>query len=167
MCVAERKPISRPLAERLWEKVDRSGGPDACWLWTGAVDMGGRAQIYWSGRVQPASRAVVFLETGEVPPPGMHVCHRCDNPQCVNPGHLFLGSPSVNQMDAVSKGRHSSGQRRPPVAQEQRDEMVRRYQAGESARAIATALGVSRRCVAFALEQAGVYQGMNWKQRAS
>ncbi len=167
VCVAERKPSSRPLAERLWEKVDRSGGPDVCWLWTGAVDMGGRAQIYWNGRVQPASRAVVFLETGEEVLPGLHVCHRCDNPRCVNPGHLFLGTPSVNQKDAVAKGRHVSGPRRPATSQETKDEIVRRYQAGESTYKIATACGVSRRCVAFTLETAGVYQGMNWKQRAS
>src|SRR4051812_34821080 len=65
------KPSARPVEERLWEKVDKSAGPDGCWPWLGAIDQYGRAQIWWNRRVRPAARAAFFLATGVELPSGI------------------------------------------------------------------------------------------------
>lgn len=95
----------RSLADRFWEKVDKSGD---CWIWTAATDKDG----YGVTRLSPpthrsvrATHAVWLLATGELPPPGMFVCHRCDNPPCVRPDHLFIGTVHDNVADMRAKGR--------------------------------------------------------------
>lgn len=90
----------RPLSERFWEKVSRTRG---CWLWKGAASsyghMGGG-----DGRTLDAHRVAWELAHGPIPT-GLWVLHRCDNPKCVNPSHLFLGTRSDNMRDAFEKGR--------------------------------------------------------------
>jgi hypothetical protein len=164
-CVAERPKRSRSLAERLAEKIDKNGPVPAhrpelgpCHMWTGAVDQNGRAQIYWNGRVQPASRAVWFVTTGEEMPPGILACHSCDNPPCCNPDHIFPGDAGVNQRDCVAKGRRVYGGRGRPLTDEERVRVVARFVDGVSMCRLAVEFGVSRRTIARQLEVAGVYQ---------
>lgn len=98
---------SRPtLVERFWPKVDQTGGPDACWPWTRSLFRRGLpyGQFQWRGRPHVAHRIAWMLTNGEIPE-GMKVCHRCDNPPCCNPSHLFLGDQSANERDKVAKGR--------------------------------------------------------------
>lgn len=99
------------IERRFWEKVVIE--PRGCWEWAGSRRNGyGQFFVGRVGRKQISKRAhrVVWeLMYGEIPPgEGYHgtcVLHRCDNPGCVNPGHLFLGSARDNAEDAAAKGR--------------------------------------------------------------
>lgn len=89
-------------ADKFWAKVDKSG---ECWMWTGAKNKGYgmvRRREFNQYQVQ-AHRYAWFLTHGEWPE--LFVCHRCDNPSCVNPAHLFLGTAQDNFDDMRSKGR--------------------------------------------------------------
>ena len=94
------------FATRVWAKVAKS---DGCWTWTGARNHLGYGQV-WRGdgpgtpRVLMAHRAVWALENGPIPD-GMYLCHTCDNPQCVRPSHMFIGTQTDNMQDCRSKGR--------------------------------------------------------------
>lgn len=86
--------------DRFMEKVQVSAGDD-CWAWTGCADSTGRGNF--QGRAAP--RAAYWFLKGIEPPSDMYVCHTCDNPNCVNPDHLFLGTQKDNILDMISKGR--------------------------------------------------------------
>jgi hypothetical protein len=91
---------------RFWEKVEKTGG---CWRWTGGTNNKGYGIFCWKGkgqnRMEGAHRVSYFLAHGVWPGEKL-VCHTCDNPSCVRPEHLFLGTNSENLRDMVSKGRH-------------------------------------------------------------
>lgn len=92
-----------PLEQRFWSKVDKT---DTCWNWTGALSKGGYGQIWVREHHRPiiASRVAWELHRGGIAD-GLFVCHHCDNPRCVRPDHLFLGTISDNNKDAGKKGR--------------------------------------------------------------
>lgn len=81
-----------------------------CWEWQKAKDQDGYGFIRYDGRLMHASRASYLLFIGPIPD-GMEVCHTCDNPPCVRPDHLFVGTRQDNALDAVGKGRIPTGDR--------------------------------------------------------
>src|SRR5699024_793010 len=89
-------------------KVDKSQGPEGCWLWT-AGTRGFKSHHYGLFSVNGANigshRYSWMIANGPIPK-GMAICHRCDNPPCVNPAHLFLGTIADNHRDMEQKGRH-------------------------------------------------------------
>lgn len=102
------------LAARFWNKVQIATDAD-CWEWTAYRGNGGPGKNYGKlgieGRIHFAHRIAWELTYGPIPD-GSRVLHRCDNPPCCNPAHLFLGTLSDNMQDMWDKQRH--GPRRPP-----------------------------------------------------
>ena len=94
----------RPLAERFWAKVEKT---ETCWSWTGAETKDGYGQLRRGGR---ANRCSWELHFGPIPA-GMRILHTCDNPSCVRPDHLFLGTDADNGADCRAKMRHAYGER--------------------------------------------------------
>ncbi len=93
------------LAERFWFKVN-VGNPTECWKWLAYCDPCGYGKFYVPQQrgMGYASRVAYELTNGPIPK-GLYVLHRCDNPPCVNPSHLFLGSKKDNTQDMVRKQR--------------------------------------------------------------
>jgi len=95
------------LEERFWRHVHKT---DSCWLWVGSKNQQGYGNIS-IGRVQGKSRCMLAprlawkIANGDIPE-GLHVLHSCDNPPCVNPEHLWLGTQTDNNRDMRNKGRN-------------------------------------------------------------
>lgn len=90
--------------DRFWNKVDKNG-PNGCWLWTGLCFPATRncyGRFKAKGQEYRAHRFSMLLDGQD--PTGWHVCHKCNNPRCVNPNHLYLGTNADNMRDKVACG---------------------------------------------------------------
>lgn len=99
-----------PIGERFWSKVEKGRG---CWLWKADVSTSGYGRFWITGpnaRQVQAHRFAYEDVVGPIPE-GMWVLHTCDNPPCVRPDHLFLGTQQDNTDDMVAKGRQAQGDR--------------------------------------------------------
>ena len=105
--------MTTPLRERFEAKVDRSGGPESCHVWTGSRLANGYGVLALGGgrnRNIYAHRYAFELAFGQIPG-SRQVQHTCDVRHCVNPAHLKLGTPADNSRDMVARGRQRSGLR--------------------------------------------------------
>jgi hypothetical protein len=133
----------KTVEERFWARVFMRA-PDECWGWDGPPGPGGYGKFSMGGKLTYAHRAAYEIATG-VSPYGCLVCHTCDNPGCVNPAHLFLGTSADNSADMVRKGRSRSGEAhwRARLTDAQVNDIRARAAAGETQRSLAAAHGVS------------------------
>ena len=96
--------------KNFWKKVDKKG-EDECWEWIASKDKDGYGYFGLDKKICLAHRISWILHYGDIPfhnsYHGMCVLHKCDNPSCVNPNHLFLGTNKDNMKDMVNKGRSS------------------------------------------------------------
>lgn len=104
---------SFPLEIRIWKHIARRG-PDDCWFWTGSLDHGGYGQINdGRGRIRKAHQVVLEIVLARPLAPGEWGLHRCDNPPCCNPAHLYAGTVQDNVRDMWARGRGYTIGRRP------------------------------------------------------
>lgn len=124
----------KSLDESFWSRIRRT---DACWLWTGHRNNDGYGSLRRGDKMIKVHRLSWELHFGTIPD-GTEVCHHCDNPACVRPDHLFLGTHLDNMVDRDSKGRSGSHLRRgelngqSKLTASQVQDILRRYAAGNT-----------------------------------
>lgn len=141
--------IPYSIDRAFWNRVIKSPG---CWIFNGPVAGKGYGSLRWAGKQQYAHRLSFEMHIGPIKK-GLFVLHRCDNPPCVNPAHLFLGTNQDNMDDMVAKGRANGHFRTSPIVGEMNpravltEKMVRNIRDSigrESPTDIAKRLGVKR-----------------------
>lgn len=147
--------------EDFWSRVDSThlDNPLECWEWTGGQRLPkGYGICSFQGKKTLAHRASYLVHFGSIPN-GLCVCHRCDNPSCVNPNHLFLGTAADNIRDCVQKGRNfmRPGVYHPQAKLTESDVIKLRTCVGISHSELAKQYGVSRQTIGDAIS------GRNWK----
>lgn len=133
--------------ERFWKSINKTEG---CWEWTGFTNDDGYGKIAINGEPVSVHRFSYQLHYGEIPL-GLQVLHKCDNPPCCRPDHLFLGTRDENHKDKTIKCRAAR-----KLDARRVEDIVRRVRAGESTVSLARAFGISHSGVSK------IMSGLNW-----
>lgn len=132
------------LEQRFYSKVTIK---DGCWHWNAHKSKSGYGRLTIQSKEYTAHRLSWMIHYGEIPY-GLFVCHKCDNPSCTNPEHLFLGTAKDNAIDRNRKNRHrdDSGEKHPSAKLTNRDviHIRRRLEQGIQGKTLAQEFGVSR-----------------------
>lgn len=157
---AKTMSVDLDTQERFWSKVDK-GGSGGCWEWVGSRSPTGYGRFYFNGVNERAHRVSALYAGHDIS--GRMVCHRCDNPGCVRPSHLFVGTHNDNMKDKVAKGRQSRNRGpkngRAHLTRKQVLEARRIYRSGECSQAeLARRWGVPRSTIGHAI------RGYTWSQ---
>jgi hypothetical protein len=143
-------PLSQEVVDRFWAKV-KTGSSDECWPWTGSTDGHGYGQISIQRFPRKATRIALILDGRN--PGNLCALHKCDNPPCCNPGHLYVGTKLENSTDMVRRRRHQTDPARgekhyaSKITEEVVREIRRRAERGELQRSIADSFGIDRTMV--------------------
>ena len=130
------------LPDYFWRSVVKT---DSCWLWVGPTHgPDGRGSVGGGKTQDYAYRYSWKLHHGPIPE-GMQACHKCDNPSCVNPGHLFLGTNSDNVQDSLKKGRFPVGERAASAKITAQDVLAIRAAQRNNSKSIAAKYGLTAR----------------------
>jgi len=129
---------------RFWSKVQKH--KNCCWIWARCKDTKGYGQFRFNKRMWGAHRVAYYLTYGD--PGSLCVLHKCDNPSCVRPDHLFLGSHTDNMQDSVKKGRHSHKHTKHTILTPNQIQSIRKLcQCGTTYTEIAKKYGVSQNTI--------------------
>ena len=130
----------RPVKDRVLECIDKSGD---CWIWTGYKDPNGYGRLNIDLKPRLVHRLMMELE-GHQLTPSQYVCHKCDNPSCVNPDHLFVGTAADNSADMAAKGRSCRGEKQgqSKLTENEVLDIRKRYEGGEVQSKIAKEYGL-------------------------
>ncbi len=136
-------------SEYFWSKVEKT---PSCWLWTGGTNTPGYGYFQWregKKRVSKFAHRFSFEDKVRALAPNEHVCHRCDNPICVNPSHFFIGTHKDNMRDMASKNRVSHGERHwnRKLSGEKAQHIKQLYEKGVTVKALAEKFGISRQSI--------------------
>lgn len=148
------------VEQRFWRRVGPISRADGCWEWTGPMNGRGYGRFWADGRLVYPHRFLKERVDGPIPG-GMDACHRCDNPRCVNPRHVFVGTHAENMADMSRKGRWTP--RVVPSGESHRNAKLTRVQADEIRDSVESDATLARRFGVTRPTVWSIKQGQTWK----